>query len=365
MAISPPSPHATRRRRILARRGLTVAALAALLFGAPGGPSRGAVVLVAAFALSEVALAFVPRPWFGRSRFDLALGAIDLGFVGAGILIAPVAAATTPARPLSLAVSLLITVMLVSLASDRWHAVSGIGAACALHAWIVASGPAPHAAMSTLILECAVLIAAGAHYGALATPVHARRRREAIDEAAVEEMETLQAILDGIADAPDLETLAETIVRRIGAVVPAVRCSLLCLDPAGRRGWVIASHDAPELPLIEIQLEDYPEVRRAIETRDPVLIQDAFSDPLTEAVRDRLVALDFRSMMVIPVESRGHLHGLLFLRASGDHARFGRRDVNLCTAVARAAAIPLGNVLAMRARAAAQEPGGRTIRAAG
>jgi GAF domain-containing protein len=89
-------------------------------------------------------------------------------------------------------------------------------------------------------------------------------------------------------------------------------------------------------------------MRRAIETRDPILIQDTLSDPLTRPVRERLEALDFHTLMVIPITIGRELMGLLCLRGADGPERFGRREINLCTAVARATAGALRDALPRR-----------------
>lgn len=172
------------------------------------------------------------------------------------------------------------------------------------------------------------------------------------------EIAAIQRLIDAIHEAPDLRAAAFAIVSRLAVLVPAVRCSLVCIDERASRCWVLASHEEPDLPMIAVDLNDYPEMRRAIETRDPILIQDTLSDPVTHPVRDRLAALGFHMIMVIPITQGRDLLGLLCLRGTAGHERFGRREINLCTAVARASAGALRDALPRAGAAAATAAAG-------
>ena len=88
---------------------------------------------------------------------------------------------------------------------------------------------------------------------------------------------------------------------RRSSIIPAQRCSMLFVDAEAHRCYVIASHDDPRLKMLEIDLRKYPEVREAIQTRNPVLVQNAPDDPVMAEVRELLKNLDFRSILVVPL----------------------------------------------------------------
>ena len=95
----------------------------------------------------------------------------------------------------------------------------------------------------------------------------------------------LLEVLETISSSLDLHRVCLTIVSKITRVIPALRCSMLFVDPSAKRCFVIASNDNPNLKMLEVDLQKYPEVRQAIETRNPVLVQNAPDDPIMAEVR--------------------------------------------------------------------------------
>ena len=102
------------------------------------------------------------------------------------------------------------------------------------------------------------------------------------------ELAAMLEILRSVTSSLDLRSVTQTIVRYINNVVPSMRCSLVFLDPANKRCFVLASHDDPMINMFELDLGKYPEIRKAIETRAPVLIRDVTTDPIVTGVRDVL-----------------------------------------------------------------------------
>jgi len=329
-------------------RGLNAAALGALVLDLRPGPlEAGVSILLAVLAVSSLLIALVPERIVRTARFHVLIGAIDLALLGAGILAAGLA-------PGPLLLTGLLMILATATAADGLHALCGAAAVMALHAWMAASGTglARDAGLARdVALELLLLACAGAYFGSLASRIHTPERkasREKADEEMRAEMMTIQTLLDEIHQARDLRAAAFAIVSRLATLVPAVRCSLLCIDEKAARCWVLASHEDPGLPLIEVDLAEYPEMRRAIETRDPILIQDTLSDPVTRPVREQLDKLEFHRIMVIPITWGRELLGLLCIRAAADSERFGRREINLCSAVARAAGGALRDALPRR-----------------
>jgi len=65
--------------------------------------------------------------------------------------------------------------------------------------------------------------------------------------------------------------------------------------------------------MLEVDLAKYPEVRRAVETREVVLIQDVQNDPVLAPVRDILLQQGYRSLVVVPLVFGGTVLGTLYL----------------------------------------------------
>jgi two-component system sensor histidine kinase ChiS len=110
-----------------------------------------------------------------------------------------------------------------------------------------------------------------------------------------------------------------------------------------RTGTVVATQENPSLVHLEIEISRYPELRRALETRQPVLIERAENDPLMAEVRPNIVAVGVRSVLVQPLVCQDELLGALFLRHSRAGTNFGRDEQAFAQAVAAVLANSIRN----------------------
>src|SRR2546422_10863168 len=104
--------------------------------------------------------------------------------------------------------------------------------------------------------------------------------------------------------------------------VDARRCSILTVDEKDGRCMVLASSDDPHISGLLLDMDKYPEVRRAIETRGTVVINDGSREPLMEPLKKTLEKLGFHSIMVLPILYQDTLLGMLFLRAARVELQF-------------------------------------------
>lgn len=331
-----------KRRGLSVRRGLLLVAVGALLIDAgirASGPA--AVALLVAFAASNLALFALPLRFVATRRFDASIALLDLTLVGLGIALVGAGAGALP-------VSCLLMVLVVALGTHATHVVAGGTAVGALHAWLVLARGPETVVGHQLALQILFLTAVGIHYAALVEEAHRFRRRRLTEDVQRREISTLLQILDAITSSLDERKVAFTIVTRLAEVVPSPRCSLLWIRPGGDRCFVLASHDAPALDMLEVDLAKYPEVRRAMETRNPVIIRDVFTDPIMAEVREKFRDLDFHSMVIVPLTFAGDLLGTLCLRATRWDDRFSEREIDFIQAVARASSNALKNAMLHR-----------------
>ncbi|MBI3990457.1 MAG: diguanylate cyclase [candidate division NC10 bacterium] len=132
------------------------------------------------------------------------------------------------------------------------------------------------------------------------------------------------------------------IVDRIAELLNATRCSLVVIGEGGV-GYVVASHDDPRITHLPISLDRYPEIGEVIQQRRPLIVDDAAQSPLMVGVRERLLALGFRSLLVMPISLRGTVVGTLVLRTARAGRPFTARELQLCQLIAEVAAIALQN----------------------
>jgi signal transduction histidine kinase/DNA-binding response OmpR family regulator len=133
----------------------------------------------------------------------------------------------------------------------------------------------------------------------------------------------------------ELEEILRIAVEKLGRVTGTDRCSVVLVDgPKAEKATVVATKEDPSLVQLEIEIARYPELRRALETREPVLVQEAQRDPLLEEVRNTLVPLGVKSILVQPLICQDDLLGALFLRLSREDATIGRDEQEFTQAVA-------------------------------
>jgi two-component system cell cycle response regulator len=111
--------------------------------------------------------------------------------------------------------------------------------------------------------------------------------------------------------------------------------------PGDQVGVVAAAFEAPGLTRLEIRLERYPEIRAALETGEPVLIEDMDASALYNDVRLDWAAagtlVPFRSVVALPFRLDGEQAGVIFLRTLLGEAPLGRADLEFADRVVRAA----------------------------
>jgi signal transduction histidine kinase/DNA-binding response OmpR family regulator len=151
-------------------------------------------------------------------------------------------------------------------------------------------------------------------------------------------MERLLEITQAATSSLELEQILRIAVEKVGAVISADRCSVVLVeDINARTASVVATLEDPGLSL-DVDLARYPELRRALETRQQVLVEEAQRDPLMAEVRPAITSVGVRSILVQPLVCHDELLGALFLRISRDSEGFGRDEQEFAQAVAAALA---------------------------
>ena len=161
------------------------------------------------------------------------------------------------------------------------------------------------------------------------------------------ELRALLQITEAVTSTLDLHRVMSLIVQRVGEFVRADRCSILLVDEARQDGFVVAASDRPEVDMLEVDIRKYPEVLRALETRESVVVEDVESDPVVAPVRDVLRELGYSSMMVLPLVFGREVLGTMLLRATRGE-RFTPPEIRFCKVAAGASANALKNALLYR-----------------
>lgn len=158
-----------------------------------------------------------------------------------------------------------------------------------------------------------------------------------------DDLQTLINLNQLLTSTLDPQEILYLIVKKISEIIPVTRCSIVRIDSDGRYGYVVSTFEDPNLRNIKIDLRKYPEIKKALVSKSPVVIKDITSDPLMERVRDIIFSLGIRSIMVIPIVFREEVIGTLFIRTSRSGYSFSEREIKLCHAIANASANALYN----------------------
>ncbi len=150
-------------------------------------------------------------------------------------------------------------------------------------------------------------------------------------------------------------TILRLIVEKMSAIIDVARCSIVSIDNKGDI-FVKASNDMEENEEIKLELYKYPEIRKSLESKQPVIINNIKDDPLMDSVRQYLEGLEYNSIVVIPVIKKESIIGSFLLRtASPLEGGITERIYKVCQLVANISANALENAMLFDSMKTAQE----------
>jgi len=149
-------------------------------------------------------------------------------------------------------------------------------------------------------------------------------------------------ILQEISASLHFVDILQTISRKLGQSFGLDRCSIFL---AGERSEVrlVASYEDPSIRNLVVDLDRYPELKKAFESGETVFVADALNDPMFQAMRDSLGTRNVRSIIVVPIRWRTETIGAIFLRTERDAQPFSDADVRFCQVIADLTAKALRN----------------------
>ncbi|MFQ5703818.1 MAG: sensor domain-containing diguanylate cyclase [Gemmatimonadales bacterium] len=148
-------------------------------------------------------------------------------------------------------------------------------------------------------------------------------------------------ILHEVTDALKPDEIYHILARRVAHVLKIAKCSLVIPQPGNEVGLIVVASDNPALRNLEIHLDGYPEIRKALDTNHPVLVPDVQSDPLYAEVREKWleegIKVPTKSAIAIPFSLQGTRSGIFFLRTLGDGPTLTQSDVAFAEEVIKTA----------------------------
>lgn len=159
------------------------------------------------------------------------------------------------------------------------------------------------------------------------------------------EKEHLLAVVDILQETSNslhFVDILQAIAGKLGQTFGLDRCSIFL---AGEREGVrlVASYEDASIRNLVVDLDRYPELKRAFESGETVFIPDAVNDPAYRNVRSALEMRNVRSIIVVPIKWRQDVIGAIFLRTERDAMPFSDADVRFTQVVAELTAKALRN----------------------
>ena len=144
------------------------------------------------------------------------------------------------------------------------------------------------------------------------------------------------------------------IVEKMAGVMDIARCSIISINDKGEV-IVKASNDLNCQEELILDLHKYPEIRKSIESKQTVVVNDIKNDPLMFSVRQQTEKLGYNSILVIPVIKKESVIGTFFLRtASPTKNGITDRVYKLCQLIANISANALENAILFESVQSAQ-----------
>ena len=136
--------------------------------------------------------------------------------------------------------------------------------------------------------------------------------------------------------------ILQTIARKLGDAFGLDRCAIFL---TGEKDEVrlVASYEDASIRNLVVDINRYPELKRAFESGETVFIPDATLEPTLKAVRAQLEIRRVRSIVVVPLQWKENIIGAIFLRTDRDAKPFSDADVRFCQVVASLTAKALRN----------------------
>ncbi|HEY2065145.1 MAG TPA: GAF domain-containing protein [Gemmatimonadaceae bacterium] len=134
----------------------------------------------------------------------------------------------------------------------------------------------------------------------------------------------------------------QTIARKLGETFGLDRCAIF-LSGDKDEVRLVASYEDPTIRNLVVDLNRYPELKRAFDSGETVFIPDAANDPQLRSIKSQLDMRNVRSIVVVPIRWEGSVIGAIFLRTEREAEPFGEADVRFCQTVASLTAKALRN----------------------
>jgi GAF domain-containing protein len=150
-------------------------------------------------------------------------------------------------------------------------------------------------------------------------------------------------ILQEIGGTLHVADIVQSVALRLGETFGLDRCSIFLAERGGGQVRLVASYEDPAIRNYVVDVDRYPELRRALQTGETVFIADAATDPSLGPAHGVLAARRVKTITAIPISWRGAAIGAILLRTFREGPSFSAADLQFCQVVANLTAKALRN----------------------
>jgi two-component system cell cycle response regulator len=159
------------------------------------------------------------------------------------------------------------------------------------------------------------------------------------------DLQLLLELYDSILALRNPTKILDITVKKVADIIGVDRCLIVGIND-NNEFTVKASNDLEMQEEIKLNLDLYPEIQKAHETLQPVIINDTTIDPLMEPVRSQMEKKGLNSIFVFPIIKKDTVIGTLFLgTATKLHGGISDRVYKLSHLVANISANVLENAI--------------------
>ncbi len=287
----------------------------------------------------------LPAHLFRRRRFDITFVAVEIALLG------PMFALYGGPDSWFVYPLFLLTVLLAALARRlAWALALGFAVAVALTLILIDQGTSHFGA---IILEVGTLLTTAGIVGFLTEEL-------GYEEVLSGQFESALEVSTLLAEAIEVESVYRRLTEVLGHLFHANRVAVVLARPGETTGRIVSAIDASEaVEDLEIQLERYPEIQRAIDEQRTVVVERPEQDPSFKRVRRYLPPRAAgATILVTPILQGSDVHGAVFIRLEHSYRVFSEEEIRFCQLMADIAgrALQRADHLAEVSEAARRDP---------
>lgn len=162
-------------------------------------------------------------------------------------------------------------------------------------------------------------------------------------ERRAQDLTTLNSISTALNTALSIDEVLDIAVQKLTSLFHVDHCTVFLFEAQDEYGRIAAEHPNRELVGQVVPIKGFPAVRTIISARAPQMVLDAQHSESVAPFRSILRQLDVRSMLLVPLQSKGVIMGMITLDVVGRERTFTPEEIGICRTIAAQVAVAVEN----------------------